>query len=79
MSGHWDDVYAQRAPEELSWFQPHASLSLELIDAMQLPQHTPLLDVGAGTSLLVDGLLERGFSDVTLLDISMQGLEVTSP
>lgn len=77
MSGHWDDVYAQRAPEKLSWFQPQASLSLELIDAMQLPQHAPLLDVGAGASLLVDGLLERGFGDVTLLDISTQALEVT--
>jgi trans-aconitate methyltransferase len=77
MSGHWDDVYAQRAPEKLSWFQPHASLSLEFIDAMQLPQDTPLLDVGAGASLLVDGLLERGFGDVSLLDVSAHALEVT--
>lgn len=77
MSGHWDDVYAQRAPEKLSWFQPHASLSLEFIDAMQLQRDAPLLDVGAGTSVLVDGLLTRGFSDVTLLDISTQALEVT--
>ena len=77
MSGHWDDVYAQRAPEKMSWFQPQASLSLEFIDAMQLSRHTPLLDVGAGTSLLVDGLLARGFGDVTLLDVSSQALELT--
>jgi hypothetical protein len=77
MSGHWDDVYAQRAPEKLSWFQSQASLSLEFIDAMQLQRRTPLLDVGAGTSFLVDGLLARGFADVTLLDVSSQALELT--
>lgn len=74
---HWDDVYARRSPESLSWFQAQAALSLELIERMQLQRDAPILDVGAGASTLVDGLLARGYSDITLLDISDQALEVT--
>lgn len=67
---HWNTVYATRSPTEVSWFQPQARVSLELVQACGRPLDAAILDVGAGASTLVDGLIERGFTDITLLDIA---------
>lgn len=69
-ANHWDEVYRTRAETDVSWFQASADLSLELIEKAGAARSAPVLDVGAGASTLVDGLLERGFEDVTLLDIA---------
>jgi trans-aconitate methyltransferase len=67
---HWNAVYARRTPTEVSWYQRDATPSLDAIAACQLPPTAPIVDVGAGASTLVDGLLARGHGDVTLLDVS---------
>jgi len=72
---HWDQVYALKAADEVSWYQSGAGLSIELIDKHATPG--PLIDVGAGASVLVDHLLAAGRTDVTLLDVSAEGLEET--
>lgn len=74
-SEHWNGIYTQRSAESLSWFQANASLSLELIDAMQLPKDAPIIDIGTGVSRLSDALLDRGYSDLTLLDVSERALD----
>jgi trans-aconitate methyltransferase len=61
----------------VSWFQPEATTSLELIEGTGVALDAPVIDVGAGASLLVDGLLERGFRDITLLDIADAALAET--
>jgi SAM-dependent methyltransferase len=65
---HWDGVYAARAPDALSWYQAEPALSLELI-RRALPPPARVLDVGGGTSFLVDHLLARGY-DPGVLDVS---------
>lgn len=72
---HWEGVYDGRRSEELSWFQERAELSLELIAAGALPLDAAILDVGGGDSRLVDGLLELGYSDLTVLDLSQHALD----
>jgi 2-polyprenyl-3-methyl-5-hydroxy-6-metoxy-1,4-benzoquinol methylase len=67
---HWNAVYAKRSPQEVSWFQAEARGSLDLIEACNTPSGASIIDVGAGASTLVDGLLTRGFTDITLLDIA---------
>jgi SAM-dependent methyltransferase len=67
---HWDDIYTRKAEAEVSWFQPEASISLDLVARCAPPRDAKLIDVGGGTSRLVDGLLDRGFEDVTVLDVS---------
>jgi SAM-dependent methyltransferase len=67
---HWQQVYGSKAEAQTSWFRPHLDESLRLIDALRLPPEAPLIDVGAGRSTLVDDLLDRGFIDVTALDLS---------
>jgi SAM-dependent methyltransferase len=72
---HWQYVYATKSPGEVSWYQPEAALSLGLIEKVAPARESAILDAGAGASRLVDGLLERGYRDVTLLDISAAALD----
>lgn len=73
---HWDDVYETKG-DRTSWFRPRLDRSLEIIDGLALPQHPVAIDVGAGTSTLVDDLLARGFSSVTINDLSRVALART--
>jgi len=66
---HWDRAY-RRDPAELSWYQPEPVVSLELIDELAVAPEHGVVDVGGGTSSLAGRLLERGFRDVTVLDVS---------
>lgn len=74
---HWDSVYATKQAERVSWFQPHLSLSLELLERAGLSRNTRIIDVGAGASTLVDDLLDRDVQGVMALDISAAALQVT--
>ncbi|HJU83369.1 MAG TPA: class I SAM-dependent methyltransferase [Holophagaceae bacterium] len=67
---HWEHVYATKATTEVSWFQEHARMSLKLIREAGVPASAAILDVGGGASVLVDDLLDQGYSDLTVLDIS---------
>jgi SAM-dependent methyltransferase len=72
---HWEQVYAARQAAQRSWFRPHLEVSLKLIRRAAPDLATPILDVGAGESTLVDDLLAAGYTDLTLLDISEQALD----
>lgn len=73
---HWEAVYTSRDVDRLSWYQSVASPSLEFVDALDLDPADAVIDVGAGASPLVDGLLDRGHRDVTVLDVSAAALRV---
>lgn len=66
---HWEAVYTTKDEEEVGWYQPDPALSMELIGSV-IPGRGRVIDVGGGTSLLVDRLLDSGFEQVTVLDIS---------
>lgn len=72
---HWDATYRARGVEGVSWFQPAPIVSLALIDDLAVPTDTAVIDVGGGASRLADELATRGFSDVTVLDVSAAALE----
>jgi SAM-dependent methyltransferase len=67
---HWDRIYGAKNPDAVSWYRPHLERSLAFIEGAGLDRADPIIDVGGGTSTLVDDLLERGYRDVTVLDIS---------
>ena len=77
LQAHWQAVYRDKAAPQTSWHRAHLDESLRLIDALGLPQGTPVLDVGGGRSSLVDDLLARGFGDVSVLDLSSAALHDT--
>jgi len=75
-AAHWDDTYDARGSDDVSWFQAEPRLSLELIDALAVRRDAPVVDVGGGASLLVDRLADRGYDDLTVLDISAVALDL---
>ncbi|WP_338105280.1 class I SAM-dependent methyltransferase [Microvirga tunisiensis] len=74
---HWDKIFATKDEEAVSWFQVRPETSLRLIRACGLPKAAGILDVGAGCSHLPDALLEEGFANIAVLDISATALART--
>ncbi len=74
---HWEKVYSEKQPAEVSWFQARPALSLELIENAQLAPDDPIIDVGGGASTLVDELLAAGYADLTVLDVSGAALQAS--
>jgi ubiquinone/menaquinone biosynthesis C-methylase UbiE len=70
-------VYGLKRHDEVSWYAPHLTTSLELIRASGLPTSARIIDVGGGASTLVDDLLAQGYGAVTVLDVSAQALAVS--
>lgn len=72
---HWETAWAGKPHRELSWFQSVPTRSLELIERADIQKTEPVIDVGGGASPLAGCLLDAGFSDVTVLDVSGTALE----
>jgi SAM-dependent methyltransferase len=72
---HWEAVYTAKAPQCVSWHQALPLVSLKLVGETGLPRDGAIVDVGGGSSNLVDHLLKDGFSNISVLDISATGLE----
>jgi ubiquinone/menaquinone biosynthesis C-methylase UbiE len=71
---HWEKVYSSKSTDAVSWFQPHADLSLDLIKATGAGPDAGIIDVGGGASTLVDDLVAAGYGDLTVLDLSAAAL-----
>lgn len=76
VAGHWDRVYATKDSADVSCYQSVPTPSLDLI-ARNSPHGCSIIDVGAGASVLVDHLIKAGHTDVTVLDVSSEGLDET--
>mgnify|MGYP001812202937 CR=1 FL=1 len=72
---HWETVYETKNPNQVGWTQETPRISLEFIHSFGLKKTAKIIDVGGGDSKLVDYLLEEGFENVTVLDISAKSLE----
>jgi ubiquinone/menaquinone biosynthesis C-methylase UbiE len=72
---HWENIYRTKQPQEVSWTQEIPATSLAFIHGFQLPKTARIIDIGGGDSRLVDFLLDEGFEDITVLDISGEALE----
>ena len=74
---HWEQVYENKPVDQVSWFQRDPRRSLELIEASGTAKDAPIIDVGAGASVLVDQLLLNGYTDLSVLDISKNALDIS--
>ena len=72
---HWEKVYQHQPLHTSGWYQPIPSSSLQLIQAGDFSKNQSVIDIGGGDSLLVDHLLEMGYSDISVLDISEAAIE----
>ena len=71
---HWDEVYSNKSPLEVSWYQKEPALSLQLIDNTGISTDAAIIDIGGGASILVDRLYEHGYRHLAVLDISGNAL-----
>lgn len=67
---HWEDIYQSKDTSEVSWFQASPTTSLQFVKEFKLPLSAKIIDVGGGDSFMVDRLLEMGYCNITVLDIS---------
>ncbi len=72
---HWETVYETKNPDQVSWTQEIPKTSLDFIHSFSLPKTAKIIDIGGGDSKLVDYLLDEGFENITVLDISAKALE----
>lgn len=72
---HWENIYANKQPDEVSWAQQAQEPPLRLIHEFNLPKSASIIDIGGGDSKLADYLLIEGFQDITVLDISEHALQ----
>jgi ubiquinone/menaquinone biosynthesis C-methylase UbiE len=71
---HWENMYQEKSPLDVSWYQKEPKLSLELIHRTGVSLDEPIIDVGGGASVLVDFLCKDGFTNLSVLDISENAL-----
>ncbi len=72
---HWKQVYSKQRSDQLGWYKPHLSTSLDLITKCKLNQQARIIDIGGGASTLVDDLLDSGFEQITVMDIAQSALD----
>jgi hypothetical protein len=75
---HWQRVYTDKAPTDISWYQPVPEISLHLTRETGIERAEPVLDAGGGASTLVDHLHADGYTDITVMDTSGKVLERSS-
>jgi len=72
---HWENIYESKPLESVSWYQPNPETSLHFVHEFHIPKTAKIIDVGGGDSFFVDRLLDDGYEDVTVLDISQAAIE----
>lgn len=72
---HWENIYETKNPDQVSWTQKKPQTSLDFIHSFGLGKEAKIIDIGGGDSNLVDFLLEEGYKNITVLDISAKALE----
>ncbi|MDG2194633.1 MAG: class I SAM-dependent methyltransferase [Polaribacter sp.] len=71
---HWDAAYSKTTTDSLGWYEENSTPTLQLIEACQLPKEAAILNVGSGSSTLIDDLLDLKYSNVIASDLSLQAL-----
>jgi SAM-dependent methyltransferase len=75
LKAHWETVYETKSPEEVSWTQEIPQISLDFVSSFPVGKSASIIDVGGGDSLLVDHLLDLGYTNISVLDISAHAIE----
>ncbi len=74
---HWESIYKTKSSKEVSWYSPRLEKSLELIQSLNLQNDAHIIDVGGGASTLPDDLINAGFKNISVLDISKEALKTS--
>ncbi|MDN3677681.1 class I SAM-dependent methyltransferase [Flavobacterium paronense] len=72
---HWENVFATKQPNEVSWTQEYPKTAMDYLENLNLSKTANIIDIGGGDSNFVDTLLEKGYQNIWVLDISEFALE----
>lgn len=72
---YWNSAYLNTKRENLGWYEEKSEQTLSLIHETKLPKNAAILNVGSGSSILIDDLLEDGFSNIIANDLSEESLK----
>ena len=72
---HWENIYLTKTLEQVRWYQPLPETSLRLLQEARVPKDANIIDIGGGDSFLVDHLLELGYQNISVLDISATAID----
>jgi len=72
---HWENIYSTKAFEEVSWYQKSPENAIAALHRASLSKDAKIIDIGGGDSFFVDYLIEAGYRDITVLDISQNALD----
>jgi len=72
---HWENIYQTKELKDVSWFQPTPETSLDFFKQFNVPPTAKVIDIGGGDSFLVDHLLDLGYQDISVLDISAAAID----
>lgn len=71
---HWENIYKTKNHKQVGWYQESPDISLELLSKINAQPTQSIIDVGCGASVLVDKLVQQGYKNITLLDLSEEAL-----
>ena len=74
---HWTSAYEDKGTTGVSWYQPTPTMSLSLLERLGVNANAGIIDIGGGASTLAAALLDRGFHNLTVLDVSERALELS--
>ncbi|MBK8611768.1 MAG: class I SAM-dependent methyltransferase [Chitinophagaceae bacterium] len=63
-------IWKQKPIQKKAGFSPFPETSVQFIKDLNIPKDAAIIDVGGGDSYLADVLLQEGYKDITVLDIS---------
>ncbi len=72
---HWENIYDTKKLNEVSWYQPVPETSLNFINSAEVSKDAQIIDIGGGDSFLVDNLISLGYTNLSVLDISLNAIE----
>lgn len=72
---HWENIYQTKELKDVSWFQPTPETSMDFFKQFNVPTTAKVIDIGGGDSFLVDHLLDKGYQNITVLDISAAAID----
>jgi len=74
---HWESIYKLNDFKKVSWYQENPTRSKTLIQNLNLSKSSPIIDIGGGASYLANSLINIGYRDVTVNDISLNAINIS--
>lgn len=72
---HWENIYRTKELKDASWFEQTPETSLDFFKQFNVPKTAKVIDIGGGDSFLVDHLLDLGYQNISVLDISAAAID----